>query len=377
MTAATIDNPGKPAQPAGWPGAVLGLVAAALLCWGVITQPQRGWTPPAQVPVQLGEQHYRLDAARLEWLEAFSRLHFSAGQADGRALLEAELDSGLRGAFDEVSRRLPEFADWYYSLGGEYSRLAMTALAWLNRADDGYVARRAAEILFPAEAWGEALDGVERQAVGRLLAQQQAVREGWLAEIAARLAPHQVPAPLDSSGTGAAPEPVRLDALDARVFARERAALETRVAASSLVAGGVAARVAWRGVAGSGRAVAARGVGRGASKAVPAASGALAACSAAGPYALGCAVVAGAAAWVATDWLLLRVDEAMNRDDLLAALEAGLVEVRRELLAEMMAAYDTAAARLHGDVEAEITHTFRPARAGLADAAIVDPSRKH
>jgi len=376
MTAATIDNPRTPAPAGAWRGAVLGLATGALLCWGVITQPQRDWTPPAQVPVQLGEQHYRLDAARLEWLEAFSRRHFSTGQADGRALLEAELDTGLRSAFDEVIRRLPEFADWYYSLGGEYSRLAMTALAWLNLADDGYVARRAAEILFPAEAWSEALDGVERQAVGRLLAQQQAVREGWLAEVAARLAPHQVPAPL-GSGTGAAPEPVRLDALDARVLARERAALETRVAASSLVAGGVAARVAWRGVAGSGRAVAARGVGRGASKAMPAASGALAACSPAGPYALGCAVIAGAAAWVATDWLLLRVDEAMNRDDLLAALEAGLAEVRRELLAEMMAAYDAAATRLHADVEAEITRTFRPAGAGLAGAAIVDPSRNH
>ena len=376
MTAATIENSGTTAHPAAWPGAVLGLAAGALLCWGVITQPQRAWTPPVQVPVQLGEQHYRLDAARLAWIEAFSRLHFSAGQAHGRALLEAELDNGLRGAFDEVSGRLPEFADWYYSLGGEYSRLAMTALAWMNLADDGYVARRAAEVLFPAEAWSEALDGVERKAVGRLLDQQQAVRESWLAEMAARLAPHRVPAPLDGR-TGAAPEPVRLDSLDARVLAQERAALETRVAVSSLVAGGVAARVAWRGVAGSGRAVAARSLGRGASKAMPAASGALAACSPAGPYALGCAVIAGAAAWVATDWLLLRADEAMNRDALLAALEAGLAEVRRELLADMMAAYDAAAARLHADVEAEITLTFRPARAGFADAAIVDPSRNH
>ena len=376
MTAATIESTGAPAPAGAWAGAVLGLVAGALLCWLVITQPQRGWTPPAQVPVQLGEQHYRLDAARLEWIEAFSRLHFSAGQADGRALLEAELDNGLRSAFDEVSRRLPDVADWYYSLGGEYSRLAMTALAWMNLAEDGYVARRAAEVLFPAEAWGEALDGVERQAIGRLLSQQQAVRESWLAEIAARLAPHQVPAPLDGR-TGAESETVRLDTLDARVLAREREALETRVAVSSLVAGGVAARVAWRGVAGSGRAVAARGVGRGASKAVPAASGALAACSAAGPYALGCAVMAGAAAWVATDWLLLRADEAMNRAALLEALEAGLAEVRRELLADMMATYDAAAAGLHADVEAEITLTFRPARAGHAETPIVDSLPNH
>lgn len=376
MTAARIEHSGTPGQAAAWPGAVLGLAAGALLCWLAVTQPQRGWTPPAQVPVQLGEQHYRLDTARLEWIEAFSRLHFSAGQADGRVLLEAEVDKGLADAFDEVSRRLPEFADWYYSLGGEYSRLAMTALAWMNLADDGYVARRAAEILFPAEAWAEALDGVERRATGRLLAQQQAVRESWLAEIAARLAPHQVPAPLDGRASAQA-EPVRLDSLDARVLAREREALETRVAVSSLVAGGVAARVAWRGVAGSGRAVVARGVGRGASKAMPAASGALAACSPAGPYALGCAVIAGAAAWVATDWLLLRADEAMNREALLAALEAGLAEVRRELLADMMAAYDAAAARLHADVEAEITRTFRPARAGLAAAAIVDLQRNH
>jgi hypothetical protein len=95
------------------------------------------------------------------------------------------------------------------------------------------------------------------------------------------------------------------------------------------------------------------------------------ACAPAGPYALGCAVVAGAAAWLATDWALLRIDEAMNREALLAAMEAGVHELRVAMQEEMLAAYDAAAAEFRAGVEEEIALTFRPARAGGEAAAIV------
>jgi hypothetical protein len=355
--------------------AALCLAAIGGLGWLVVEQPQRAWTPAPQVAVQFGDRHYRLDPARARWIEEFARLQFSAGQADGRALLESELDAGLQRIFEEVVGRLPQFADWYYSLGGEYTRLSMAVLAGLNLAEDGFVAARAAEILFPAEAWEGSLGTLEEQISSGLRTRQESLREGWLAELAQRLEPHRVPAPV-STGAGAPAASVNLDAFGAQLLARERDVLETRVALSTIAAGGVAAGTVWRGAtaraaAQSGRAAAARGASRGIARAGAAAGSGMTACAPAGPYALGCAVVAGAAAWLATDWTLLRIDEAMNREALLAAMEAGVQELRVAMLEEMLGAYDAAAAEYHAGVEEEIALTFRPARAGGEAAAIV------
>jgi hypothetical protein len=374
MTALGVEHGRQPAASTGLL-ATLCLVAAGALGWLVIDQPQRAWTPPPQVAMQLGDTHYRLDPARAEWVEGFARLHFSEGQAGGRALLEAELDAGLRAVFTEVTDRLPEFGDWYYSMSGEYTRLSMAALARLNLADDGFVAARAAEILFPAEAWEGALAGLDRRVNAGLQAHQERVRAGWLAELAQRLEPHRVPAPIEAGGHAPA-APVSIDAFGTRLLAREREVLETRVALSTLAAGGAAAGTVWRGAAaraaaGSGRVAAARGAGRGAARAGAAASGGMTACAPAGPYALGCAVVAGAAAWLATDWALLRIDEAMNREALLAAMTAGVEELRVAMLAEMLVAYDAVTASFHEGVEADIARTFRPAHAGAQATGIV------
>jgi hypothetical protein len=374
MTAHGVEQDNRPAAPTGLLAALC-LVAAGALGWLVVDQPQRAWTPPAQVAMQLGDAHYRLDPARAGWIEALARLHFSAGQVDGRALLEAELDAGLSAVFAEVSDRLPDFGDWYYSLSGEYTRLSMAALARLNLADDGFVAARAASILFPDEAWQGALAGLDLRVTAGLQAHQERLRTGWLAELADRLEPHRVPAPLQSSGPLES-EPVNIDAFGARLLAREREVLEARVGLSTLAAGGAAAGTVWRGAAaraaaGSGRAAAARGAGRGFARAGTAAGGGMTACAPAGPYALGCAVVAGAAAWLVTDWALLRVDEAMNREALLAAMQAGIDELRLAMLQEMLAAYDAVTASYHAGVEQDIARTFRPAHAGGRPAPIV------
>lgn len=363
MTAARIE-PATPASSA--PTALLALACLALggsLGWLSWHQPQRSWPPPVQLELQLGPGHYRVAPDRLEWIEAYSRLHFEAGREQARARLEAQLETGLDRAFDTVRARLPAFADWYYSLGGEYGRLSMSLLAWLDLAEDGYVARRAAAMLFPEPEWSAALATLERDARAGLEETQARLRQGWLADLAARLEPHRVPAPLAGAGHTSG-EPLRLDDLDWRLLARERAALQERITISSLAAGGTVAAVAWRGaVARSGQAAAARAVARGAPRAGAAAGGGMAACAPAGPYALACAVGAGALAWLATDWVLLRVDEALHREDLLAGLEAALDEVQVQLQQEMLAAYDAVIERMHEGAGQEITRTFRPAGA--------------
>ncbi|MFU8896222.1 MAG: hypothetical protein ACNA8J_07520 [Gammaproteobacteria bacterium] len=374
MTAPGIENGTGPAAPTGLL-ALLCLVAAGALGWLALAQPQHAWSPPPRLEVQLGDDYYRLDPARAAWIAAFAQRHFSAGHAAGRARLEAGLDAGLERMFDDVIDRLPEFGDWYYSLGGEYTRLSMAALARLGLAEDNFVAARAADILFPAEAWEGALGELAHELSADLRSHQEYVRAGWLAGLTQRLGPYRVPAPVAAGDRGPLAA-VPIDDFGTQLLLRERELLETRIALSTLAAGGVAAGTAWRGAAartaaGSGRAAAGRGVGRGAARAGAAAGGGMTACAPAGPYALGCAVVAGAVAWLATDWALLRIDEAMNREALLAAMAAGVHELRLAMRQEVLAAYDAVTAEYHAGVEDEIANTFRPVHAGSRPVAIV------
>jgi hypothetical protein len=356
--------------PPGGLLAVLWLVAAGGLLALVATQPQRAWSPPPQVPVVLEGEHYRLGAAQVDWLQAFTQLHFSEGQAAARELLDRELGAGLDRAFAEVSERLPGFADWYYSLSGEYSRLTMAALAQLGLAHGDYIASHAAATLFPDEDWEQALAELDGRMTATLQVHHQRLRADWLGELSRRLAPYRVPAPLEPARDAAWSEPMRLDGFIAQWVAEQQQAFRNRVRLSTAAGGGVAAGTAlWRGAAAraasaSGRAIAARGAGRTAARAGAAASGGLAVCAASGPAAAGCALLAGAAAWLATDWALLTIDERLNRDDLIAALEAGLEQLQAQMHADVLAAFDAVAAERQDQVAGVIEHDFVPAQAG-------------
>lgn len=370
MTAQALEFAG-PERRGSRPGllALLWLAAAAALVVLVANQPQRAWAPPAQTEVVLGGEHYRLDAAQVEWLEAFARLRLGEGRESARTLLEAELGSGLDEVFAAVRERLPAFADWYYSLGGEYSRLGMAALAQLNLADGEYLANKATSMLFPPREWEAALAGLDARMLATLQVHQQRMGAEWLAELAERLAPYRVPAPLAAAGDQGRNVPLQFDGFVARWIAGEQEAFRGRVQLSTAAGGGAAGAVLWRraaarATAASGRAVAARGASRTAARAGAYASGGFAACAATGPAAAGCALLAGAVAWVATDWALLRLEEARNRDDLLAALQAGLAQLQAQMLAEALTAYDALTLEQEALAGETLEREFRPAQAG-------------
>jgi hypothetical protein len=371
LTASVVEQ-SPPGPGVARPGflASLWLAATVALLVVVSSQPQRAWAPPAQAEVVLGGQHYRLDAAQLDWVRAFSELHFSEGRAAARALLADELDAGLDEVFAGVRERLPAFADWYYSLGGEYSRLGMAALAQLNLADGEYIAGRAAAMLFPHEDWERALAGLDSRMLAALQARQQRMRADWLATLGQRLAPYRVPAPLESARDAGRSQLLEFDGFIARWVAEEQQAVAHRIRLSTAAGGSAAAgmvlwrRAAARAAGASGRALAARGASRTATRAGAATTGSLAICAATGPAAAGCALIAAAVAWVATDWALLKVDEARNRDDLLVALETGLAQLQEQMRDDVLAAYDAAAREREARAEAVIAMEFRPAQAG-------------
>src|SRR5690606_32067062 len=176
----------------------------------------------------------------------------------------------------------------------------------------------------------------------------------------------RVPEPLPEA-TWARPTLV-LDEGLAALFAREQSAFATRqtIGATTAVGAALAPAIARAATRRGGAAAAARGAARigTAARVGPAAAGGAAVCSPGGPVAALCAVLAGAAAWLATDWALIELDETLHRDELERTLRAALDELRVRVEADLEAAYGEVLAREQAYLEGEIRRTFVPAAAG-------------
>ena len=354
--------PAERVSLAGICGAALVAAAAGVLLWLVANVAPREWHVP-EADIVLDGARYRAGADDLHWLESFTVSHFDAGEHAARALVADEVRAALDPLFAASRARLPEFLDWYYSLRGEYSRIAMAALDAADLAEPGYVARRAAEMLLPEDAWTARLAELDSAAADRLGAHYRDLESAWRAEVVRRLSAQRIPAPL---GETRHPTLV-LDDLVRDIIASEADALGLRVSASTATAGiGAAAAPALARAVGAraGRAAASRAAARGVSRIGAAAASGAAACAPGGPVAAACAVLAGAGAWFATDWALLRVDEAIHRDELERALDLALANLRGELERKLVAAFDEAIAAHGAAVKREISRTFVPAEAG-------------
>ncbi|MCC5868169.1 MAG: hypothetical protein JJU27_06620 [Gammaproteobacteria bacterium] len=343
---------------------VLLLVAGAVvLCLALAqrAQWQSGGAPADDVVVQVADQHYQVTAARADTLALLSALRFSEGEVEARRLVDAHLEHGLDRLFAELAAQLPVFADWYYSLGGEYTRLSMLALEKSGVVAEGYVARRAEALIFESTNFAEGLDMLRMHTDTTVLQQANQTRESWLLEMLALLDDHRMPvAPLPQT------QQISLDALQQQLAGYGRTEFMARFSLSSAAAAGAAAGpVIWRAASRraattSGRAMAARGAGRGAARVGSAAAGGAAVCAPSGPGALACALVAGAASWLAVDWALLRWDEARNRDELIAALQVSLDELQAEMMLSLTQAYDQLLAEQYDGMRSDIQRTFRP-----------------
>ena len=368
--AAVPENPRNVPHVSVSAAALLALLGAAGLLWLVTNVEPRSWPTAPATAVSVAGEHYRLGPSELDWLRGFSELHFAAGEETAREIVAVEIGARLDHVFARARERLPEFADWYYSLRGEYSRLAMAALSAADLAQPRYVADRAAAMLFPEGAWEADFEVLQRLAETRLVAHDGRVRAAWLAEVTRRLSAQRVPAPLPEAAAPSAP--IELERLLATFAERERAAFRDRLSLSTLAATGAAAGPAvWRAAAArraavAGRAgsrVAARAAGRGAARVGSAAAGGAVVCAPSGPGAVACALLAGTAAWLGTDRLLLRLEEHLQRDELEEALEWSLTELRAQIERTLLDAYDGFIAAQYAAVRDDIEDGFVPRRA--------------
>jgi len=353
----TIEQTGMPLARVRQVFLALLLVLACVVLFSQFKiQMPRQWSGNSVQIVALDEQYYRVNQAQMAWLESFTSEHFSAGEMRSKERVEQQIDAQLDSLFARVNERLPLFADWYYSLSGEYSRMAMAVLSTGKLVEGDFVARKASEVLFPEPVWQDGLARLENDNNALVLAQQAQTRAAWLSEVQSLLSTQQVPAPiagLEDTQQGAKPKPLdalllQLDELDAL------SSLRNRVAVSSLGAAGLAGPALWRAVAARNALASARVVAAGS-----AAAGALL-CAPGGPLAVACAAGAGVVTWLATDWLLLQLDEAWNREELLSHMAEALEDLRAGLQAELVTAYEARIAAIQSASQAAISQTFSP-----------------
>lgn len=341
-------------------------VVLALALLTVLVVDQRPWdrlfASDSRVGVVIEGQRFLLAAEDAGIVEHRASRHADRGAAEAgdaaARLVAAELDV----LFERLSARVPAYADWYFSLRGEYTRLWLLILRWGGLLTADPVVYKGMELVFGGEELAAEVSAIESRVEGQLAARARGLRTAWLEELLTIAGEQDV-----EDAPGAPSTVVVLDDL-AREFAGHGSSeFLTRLSASSAGAASVgaaaplAARLALRSsaAAAGGGSVALKGAGRGAARAGSAGVGALG-CAAAGPAAWACALAVGGAAWLATDWALLSADEWRNRDALMADWEKRLALLRAELEQSLLEHYDQAIEAWHDGMRVEVERTFSP-----------------
>ncbi len=279
------------------------------------------WTNPCQWDPTLEALTGTLDA-RLQ-----------AGRAEALAAADERIEVALDAFFARAEQGVDAYLDWYFTVIGEYQRLAAAATGDFG----ALMATRLDRHLFTDSgftAWLEdtytALD---------------ADTAAHLADLADELGARLRSAAEDSDCTfelavggrdGDGPGSLLDVGQDARragtaAAAGAAAGAVTAKLLSKQVAGAVAAKLAGKksfqtAVALAGKAAAKKG-----GSSLASALGATAICAPTGPWAVLCGIGAGAATWLAVDKVMIEVDEARFRDEMRADLMETLTEQRERL----------------------------------------------
>ncbi|MBS0001967.1 MAG: hypothetical protein KFF45_02700 [Thioalkalivibrio sp.] len=350
---------------AGNAARALGLVLALALLTALVID-QRPWdrllASDSRVGVVIEGQRFQLAAEDAGIVEQRAAGHADRGAAEASdaaaRLVSAELDV----LFERLSARVPAYADWYFSLRGEYTRLWLLVLRWGGLLTADPVVYKGVELVFAGDELAGQIGAIEGRVAGLLAGRARELRTAWIEELLGMSGEHRA-----ESAPGAPATVVVLDDLVAEFGGHGGSEFLTRLSASSAGAasagalGPLTARLALRSsaAAAGGRSLALKGAGRGAAKAGSAGVGILG-CAASGPAAWACALAVGGAAWLATDWALLSADEWRNRDALIADWEQRLALLRAELEQSLLEHYGQAIEAWHEGMRLEVERSFSP-----------------
>ena len=246
--------------------------------------------------------------------------------------VEPEISSLLDRVYGPAYEAIPAYADFHYSVLGEYVEL--------TEAVTGQMSQALYERLF---------DGFERRLTDAAFNLDQRYveeyRRNLQEQIAAQVSRESISLPL-----GKVTDAVLQDAKDRALTTLPLATVAVGIAGSGslkVISATIAKKLAVKIAAKA----SAKGLAKGGGVMAGVGGGALL-CSWSGPGAAVCGVVGGAAAWLLTDAVIVNIDEYFNREEFEAELQAILDEDRAEKRKLLAVALQEKAAAMDAEVEA-------------------------
>ncbi len=359
------------------------------------------WKEVIQVTLSGGEKLY-IDSQSLHRIRGDSLDWLAIRGEQTRKQMTMALEDRTGELFAAAEQRIPAFADWYYSLAGEYTRLFHAAVGDLSE----YLAERLEDLIFDPAGTAAGVDRLMEEMDGHLSDNLSRAVADFQQQLVQMVLAHQVEEPVTElrvtghwmPAVGTVEQVIPLLSLSSADISRQGLATSAGVAAAVVAfkklgattlakstgvivakpsAGLLAALAAKLGIktamtGGGATAMAGAGAASGAALCAGTLVGA--------PLAPGCAlvggVVTGAAAWLLVDKAVLEVDELINRDELENQLREALAAQRDDLQVTLKAHYLEAAREGFRQLEqgigppsqseaAEPKRDFVPARAAV------------
>ena len=305
-------------------------------------------SPPVQELMYVilnGEQRIVPESKRLQ-LSLDMQDQVITEQEQLAAQIQQQIDAMVDASFSSVHDNVENFADWYYSLTGEYMRYAHAIGGDMGR----YMQQRFNETVFLPAALETNVDNMLVALNTQLLQSLKQSSEKLSAQLQLVVAANSWPV---SSSTPVVGNSLDLDQLFARGFELTSTDINRQLFASMAAAGtgivvakGLGAMVAKKALAKVAATnsfhlaatllakLAAKSAVKGGGVLAGAGTGA-AVCSPTGPGALICGAVGGLIAWVVIDKAVIELDEALNRDlferEIHAAIDVQQQKLKQDL----------------------------------------------
>ncbi len=281
-------------------------------------------------------------------------------RGDSKRDANLQVNADLERLFIDVERGVDHYLDWYFTVIGEYERLAAVATGDLGELMADELESR----LFSKTRFGERLTSANQNIVTTIEKQMSALHQrlGHQATVSIEAQPCSL-GELDLSAFGS----LERDQVRAATAAGGGAVIA--VMSSKLLAKKAAAAVVGKVAAKKSFAAAAGLLGKASAKkggsVLLSAAGGAAVCTPGGPLAAVCGIVAGTVAWFAFDKVFIEMDEALfreeMRDDIIAVLKRQQAELAATLKAQHGASIDAMAL----DIQHSSNRMFLPSRNGL------------
>ena len=265
--------------------------------------------------------------------------------------VDSSIDRGVDEIFADIEAGVDDYLDWYFTVTGEYQRLAAVFTADVATA----MSEKLEEYLFVRSDFGGRLESLDSQV--------ETLSAGRFAELVPSLGSELESAPCATGRIDLAPL-AQLDRDNLRASTAVASGVGAGIVASKVLAKKTAAVVVGKVAAKksfyTGAAVVSKTLAKkGSSAALSAGLGATL-CAPAGPVAILCGVAAGLTTWLAVDKALIELDETLNREEMRTDILETLDEQQEILRMQLRQKHHTQVDQLAARMNDALQRTFIP-----------------